>query len=104
MSEAPELLKTAWPAVLLVCKDCRKRSSGPKDLKAKDAVRELRIALKHDRPRPRVLLTNCMGLCPKKALAVAWADGHGEPRAVAMTSTAQADDALALLRRAAAGA
>lgn len=99
MSTAPERLETSWPAVLLVCKECRKRGSGPRDIKTKDAVRELRIALKHDRPRPRVLLTNCMGLCPKKALAVAWADGQGAPRAVGMTTTAQADDALALLRR-----
>lgn len=98
-SDTAKALQPSWNALLLVCKDCGKRSSGPgKALKVKEVVHELRSASRDARPRPRVLLTNCMGLCPKKAVAVASADGTTPPRAVAVGSVSALHDALPLLR------
>ncbi|MEP7099170.1 MAG: hypothetical protein ABI781_01590 [Burkholderiales bacterium] len=76
-----------WNAVLLVCRACRKRSNGPREPKAKAIAQALKRSVREARPRPRVLLTSCLGLCPKRATAVArlGADGN-EARIVALVS------------------
>lgn len=59
-------------ALVLVCKACGKRSSGPaKQGKPKKLADEFKIAGKAARLKTRVVLTSCMGLCPKNATAVA---------------------------------
>lgn len=78
--------RPGWQAVLLVCRQCGKRSSGPKSLKAKEVVKLLRDAARAERPRPRVLATGCLGLCPKKALAIARVGGPGAARIVGVGS------------------
>lgn len=86
-----------WQAVLLVCRQCGKRSSGPKSLKAKDVMKTLRLAARTQRPRPRVLVTGCLGLCPKKALAIARVGGPQAARLIGVKTTDEAEQALALL-------
>lgn len=65
----------AWDTVVLVCKDCQKRGSGPRHLKTKTALSVLRHSLRSLRPRPRVVASSCLGLCPKRALTVAVVGG-----------------------------
>lgn len=64
-SEAP------LPAIVLVCKSCRKRSNGARKLKAGELVHAIKRGLPQTAPRPRVVATTCLGLCPKGAIAVA---------------------------------
>jgi len=58
-------------ALVLVCKACGKRSSGPaKSGKPKKIAAAFKDAGKAARLKTRVVLTSCMGLCPKNATAV----------------------------------
>jgi predicted metal-binding protein len=71
------LVKPKFGGVALVCGDCQKRSNGPSKLKAKE-VRSLLKKELHNLPvRLRIVQCSCLGLCPRKALAVsAVADGQ----------------------------
>jgi predicted metal-binding protein len=84
---APE--SPSWNALLLVCKACRKRGSGPKGMKTRDVTAELRRGLKSTKPRPRVVTSSCLGLCPKRAVAIAAVAAGSAPRIVAVESVAQ---------------
>jgi hypothetical protein len=67
----PAALPLKYASVILVCGDCESRSSGPTKLYAKDVRKQLKHELGHARFNTRVLETSCLGLCPKKALAMA---------------------------------
>jgi predicted metal-binding protein len=101
--EALALERVKWDAVVLVCKTCRKRSSAPKRLKPKALAGALRKALKNETPRPRILMTGCLSVCPKAATAVAFVGRDGAPRVVAIKSSDQVEEAARLLRGPAAG-
>ena len=75
--EAPPFAKTRYTGAIMVCKQCQKRSSGPKKLKAKDLQQPLKRALGDARLRLRTVQTSCLGLCPKKAIAVAAVTADG---------------------------
>ncbi len=83
----------SWQSLLVVCQECQKRGSGPKRLKAKEVVHEARKALKAERPRPRVVTSGCLGLCPKRAIAVARVDAAHGARIVGVV---KAEDVAAL--------
>ncbi len=68
---APRTETPKWDGVILICKQCRKRKNGPDDIKSKSLVKIARHHLKEQRPRPRVLSTGCLGVCPKGAVVVA---------------------------------
>jgi|GEM_PF-4881249 len=87
-----------WDAVFLVCNECHKRGSGPKHSKPKELVVTLRKHAGATRPRPRVLMTGCLGLCPKAATAVARVGCDAPTRIVAVKSKKQLEAALPLLR------
>jgi predicted metal-binding protein len=71
-AEAPSpFVKAKFDALLLVCGRCAGRSSGPSKRKAKKLPGEFKKALGHERPRFRIVESSCLGLCPKKATAVA---------------------------------
>jgi predicted metal-binding protein len=90
-STSPEALSPSWKDLVLVCRDCRKRSRGPK-AKAKEVASELKKQFGHAKPRPRVVMTTCMGLCPTKATAVALVR-EGQPiAAIAVASIDQIAD------------
>lgn len=77
-AEAPSpFVKAKFDALLLVCGRCAARSSGPSKGKAKKLPGEFKKALGAERPRFRIVETSCLGLCPKKATAVASATGDG---------------------------
>ncbi len=88
--DLPERLGAPWRDVVLVCRQCQKRGNGPKVLKAKPVAAALRAALKHAPQRPRVVLTNCLGLCPRGALAVVAPSAAQGAGAYAARSEAQA--------------
>lgn len=92
-SNQAEFEKPSWETAVLVCKDCGKRSSGPDDLKVKGVASALKGSLRKIRPRPRCVLTSCLGLCPKGAIAVALAGGDKPARIAAIRSLAEAEQA-----------
>ncbi|MDP9899243.1 hypothetical protein [Variovorax ginsengisoli] len=69
--EKAPFVKTRYTGAVLICKQCQKRSSGPAKLKAKDLQQPFKRALGGARLRLRIVQTTCLGLCPKKAIAVA---------------------------------
>ena len=71
-------VKAKFGGVMLVCGDCQQRSSGPTKHSAKDWRSELKKTVGHQPPRWRVVECSCLGLCPRKATAVA-AAGTGVP-------------------------
>jgi predicted metal-binding protein len=92
----PDIQRPRWQAVLLVCKECGKRSNGPKHLKPKEVAALARRGSKHAKTRTRVLMTTCMGLCPKSAIALA-AAGADATRIVAISKSGQVEQAVARL-------
>jgi hypothetical protein len=72
-NDAVVVSEPAWKSVVLVCKDCRKRGSGPGDLKPKAVASEVKRASRGARLKTRVVLTTCLGLCPKGAMAIGMA-------------------------------
>jgi len=79
----------SWQTVVLVCRDCSKRSNGPKGFSSKEAVAEAQAAVRAERPRPRVLRSGCLGLCPKQSMAVARVGAAGGPQWVAAATLRQ---------------
>lgn len=77
-ASAPIPFKPRFDGLLMVCSDCQKRSSGPAELKAKDVQKELKRGLARAPIRVRTARCSCLGLCPKKAIAVGIA-ASGEP-------------------------
>ncbi len=93
------LVKPKFGGVALVCGECEKRSNGPSKLKAKE-VRKLFKRELHGLPqRLRVVQCSCLGLCPKKAIAVAVA-AQGRPLAAELHSRDEASAAAAGIARA----
>jgi hypothetical protein len=98
MSGADAVLEApSWTSVVLVCRDCRRRGNGPGKLKPKAVVSEVRRAVKEAKPRPRVVLTTCLGVCPKGAMTVGFAGAVGGTRVAAVETLADVDTAVALL-------
>ncbi|MEO5733428.1 MAG: hypothetical protein ABIN96_07805 [Rubrivivax sp.] len=70
-SDPIHTLRPGWKQIVMVCKACEKRSKAPKKFGAKQLAKALSSALRQARqPKTRVVQTTCMGLCPKKAIAV----------------------------------
>jgi hypothetical protein len=68
--EAP-FVKAKFQSLVLVCGQCEKRGSGPSKLTAKDARKTIKGALGGQRARMRIVQCSCLGLCPKKSIAIA---------------------------------
>ncbi|MDM0104144.1 hypothetical protein QTH97_04320 [Variovorax sp. J22R24] len=106
MSSSPDteiagalLVRPKFGGVALVCGECQKRSNGPSKLKAKD-VRKLFKKEMHNLPvRLRIVQCSCLGLCPKKALAVSAVAG-AKVLAAALQSEDEARAAAAAFARA----
>lgn len=79
----------AWQAVLLVCNACKKRKNGPKKLRGGALLRAIKHGLRSSAPKPRVVATRCLGLCPKGATAVALVASTGAPQITAIRERAQ---------------
>lgn len=64
------LVRVKFDSAVLVCGDCEKRSSGPTRLSARDVRKDLKHQLAGPLRRFRIVQTSCLGICPKKAIAV----------------------------------
>lgn len=96
-------LRPDWKQIVMVCKDCEKRSKAPKKFGARQVAKALSSALRQARqPKTRIVQTTCMGLCPKKALAVAAPAADGQVRVIAWRKPDRGADALQALLGAAA--
>jgi predicted metal-binding protein len=98
MSDVSVVLSPSWKTVWLVCKDCRKRSSGPAKLKPKAVMADIKRATKDVRPKPRVVTTSCLGLCPKHAMTIAVAGEGHRTHAASVCAVADVERAMAALR------
>lgn len=87
--DSPRQLPFRLDALVMVCKACGKRSSGPRDARPKDVAKEFKRAGKDARLKTRVVMTSCMGLCPKRATAVATVARDGKPAQFAIESLDQ---------------
>ncbi len=97
-ADEPAPLRPGWKSVVLVCKACEKRSNGPKKIAARDVAKQLGRASRDAKvPRVRVVLTTCMGACPKKAFTVAAAAPSGRITTIAFHRGDDADAAIAVL-------
>ena len=76
--DAEPFVKPKFGGLLMVCGDCQERSSGPTRHTAKELRGELKKAVGHTPARWRMVECSCLGLCPKKATAVA-ACANGAP-------------------------
>lgn len=95
MKPLPTALEPSFHGVLLVCRECEKRGSGPKDLRSKDVRKVARQCVKAERGRVRVVTSSCLGPCPKKAMTVAFvASDPAASRMAAVADEAQAEAAI----------
>jgi predicted metal-binding protein len=82
---------------VLVCKKCLKRVPDGRDIRRalKSAAKNLEVA----QPgwRPRLVLTGCFGICPKRAVVVASGATLHRGEFVLLTEADQAADVAALL-------
>jgi hypothetical protein len=77
VSHSPPLVDTKLAGVVLVCGECEERKDGPSRLRARQVRKELKHGLSGLPVRLRVVQCSCLGLCPKKAMALAAvAQGH----------------------------
>jgi hypothetical protein len=69
----------------------------PKHLKAKTLAATLKSIARNKAPQSRIVIASCLGLCPKKATAVAFAGVDPASLIVAIKSSAQLQEILPLL-------
>ncbi|MDM0074335.1 hypothetical protein QTH90_08085 [Variovorax sp. J2P1-59] len=93
------LVRPKFGGVALVCGDCQKRSNGPSKLKAKDVRKLLKKELHNQPVRLRIVQCSCLGICPRKALAVS-AVAAGQVLAAELRSEDEARAAAAAFARA----
>lgn len=93
----PAVRLAKFGTVYLVCKACGKRSGGARKFKPKEVASLIRRSAKADATRSRVVLTTCLGLCPKKATAVARVATGSPTRIVAIEARREIDRAVRLL-------
>jgi predicted metal-binding protein len=97
-TDAIRTLSPGWKQIVMVCKVCEKRSNGPKKFGAKKVAHALLLALRQARqPKTRVVQTSCLGLCPKRAVAVAACAPGGAVHVIAWHKRVDAGDAWRVL-------
>ena len=80
---------------VFICCKCLKRAPDGSDLK-----RALKAALKHrdpQSPKPRLVMTSCFGLCPKRAIVAASGATLSRGELLAIGDPATAMEAAAVL-------
>ena len=91
----PEILKPGFDTAILLCRACGKRSDGPPKRETRETARRLRAAAREaGHRRPRVVLTSCLGACPKKAFTLAAAGTDGRQTMLAFRHDDDVDAAI----------
>jgi predicted metal-binding protein len=87
-----------WTDVYLVCKACGKRSSGPAKFKPKALAKAVHKEASRSGRRVRVVMTDCLGLCPKGAITVAHVGLGARPMLAAVKSAKKVQAAVLALQ------
>jgi len=87
---ALELASLKFAGAVLVCGECERRSDGPKKLEARAVRKALKHHLGDTRFKLRVVQSSCLGLCPKKAMALAALGPGTRPLGAAVCDTDEA--------------
>lgn len=85
MSDIISSIPAPWGSVVLVCRKCSRKLDGGFGKKGKHALADALEDALDDAGRGRDVLvveTDCLGICPKRAVAVLRADRPGEALAV----------------------
>ncbi|WP_441235837.1 hypothetical protein [Bradyrhizobium sp. 930_D9_N1_4] len=69
-SAAPMLVRPRRAAPVLVCKKCLKRSDEGRDVR-RALKSELKAARREGTKPAKLVMTGCLGLCPKKSIVLA---------------------------------
>jgi predicted metal-binding protein len=59
------------PEPILVCRKCLKRAADGKQIKRALKSEVKRRSIARATKRPRIVLTDCLGICPKRAIVLA---------------------------------
>jgi len=92
-----ELVAPRWQTVVLVCGRCRRRNDGDVDLKTREVMRTMSRGL--GTRSVRVVKSSCLGLCPKRAIAIGLA-GEAPARAAIVRNDDDVERAVQDLKRA----
>jgi hypothetical protein len=101
MSRKPSTLalKTRRVDAVFVCAKCLKRSDGGARLKRRLKKQLAGAAMARNGKRPKLVLTSCLGICPKEAVVTASAGtlGRGEVVLLYNSKTDSVEEAVATL-------
>ena len=96
--EPPARLRSRLQHIALVCGACEKRSKGPKPGTTKRVTKALRSASRSAGVgKVRIVVTSCLGACPKKAVTVAAPGPAGDVVMLACRRDGDANAAVAAL-------
>ncbi len=82
------IARPKWSAAILICGKCLKGVDG------KAMRRDLKAAAKGRTGKVRIVRTSCLGLCPKRAVAMASADSLARRELVVLREGGSAEAAL----------
>ncbi|CCD96005.1 conserved hypothetical protein [Bradyrhizobium sp. ORS 375] len=93
----PPIVTPRRPAPVFVCRKCLKRIDDAKGIKTA-IKRESKLAAPSSRKSPRVIMTSCFGLCPKRAVVVTGGVRAARGDYVLVATADEVAGALACLR------
>lgn len=90
-------IRSRRPKPILVCKKCLKRFDGGRQLK-RDLRAELkRRSIEGDVKRPKLVQTDCFGICPKRAVVLANGRMLDQGEYLLLADSRGVDEAAAIL-------
>jgi predicted metal-binding protein len=93
----PIIARSRRPAPVLVCKKCLKRASEGKDVR-RTLKRQLKTQRTDTAKAPRVVMTSCFGICPKRAVVMASGQSLQRGEFVLASTGDDVTDALKILQ------
>ena len=90
-------VKSRRSDAVLVCKKCLKRVEAGGELKRGLKAELKRSSASQDRRPPRLVLTGCFGVCPKRAVVTASAHTLSRGEFVLLADSKSVEDAAAVL-------
>jgi predicted metal-binding protein len=85
------------PQPILVCRKCLKRVADGKNIKRALKSEVKRRSIARATKRPRIVLTDCLGICPKRAVVLASGATLHRGEYLLLAGDKQIDEATAIL-------
>jgi predicted metal-binding protein len=92
-------LRPRRPEPILVCRKCLKRAADGKQIKRALKSEVKRRSTAQATKRPRIVLTDCFGICPKRAVVLASGATLHRGEYLLLTGHDEVDEAAAILMR-----